>query len=609
MSRLELTNKSKAQDTVNDLYSQVMKKMAGGPDALCPVDVISAFLKLSKAQSCGKCVPCRIGLSAMEKIIDNILDCKAKIEDLTLLRETAESVYISSDCAIGTESAKLVIKALDGFYDDFVSHIEHGKCLMGSFEAVPCRSNCPAGVDIPGYIACVKEGKYQDAIKVIRKDNPLPLVCGLICEHPCEHKCRRSIIDSAINIRGLKRYAVENAGEVDIPKNLPSTNKTVAIVGGGPSGLTAGYYLSLMGHKVTIFEEKSKLGGMLRYGIPAYRLPREQLDKEINDILKTGITVKLNTKIGQDIKIEDLKKNFDAIYLAIGAQTDKKLGIDGEDAKGVISAVDMLRDIGDDKMPNFEGKNVVVVGGGNVAMDVARSSIRLNAKSVKIVYRRRIEDMTALPEEVAGAMEEGCIVMELYAPVSVKKNADGSVNALIAKPQIIGEYDRGRPKPVNSDEPELEIPCDIILIAIGQNIDSEDFEKEGIPTKRGSIMASNSCEIKNNDGVFAGGDCVTGPATVIKAIAAGKIVSANIDSYLGFNHKLNVDVEIPENKVSDNSPMGRVNMKVRPADERKRDFNLMGICCSKKEATQEASRCLRCDKCGFGKFKGGRVQW
>ncbi|HIU58778.1 MAG TPA: FAD-dependent oxidoreductase [Candidatus Scatosoma pullistercoris] len=608
MSRLSIITQNKAQATVEELYKDVERRISASPSGLCPVDMAASFLKMCHAQSCGKCVPCRIGLGTLEKLLDDVLDGNATLDTIELIRKTAEGIYYSADCAIGYEAARMVLKGIEGFRDDFVEHIEHGRCKCTLNQPVPCVAQCPAGVDIPGYISLVEAGRNADAVRLIRKDNPLVAVCGLICEHPCEVRCRRSMMDASINIRGLKRYAAEHAGDVPVPNPLPPTGKKVAVIGGGPGGISAAYYLSLMGHSVTLFEAKKKLGGMLRYGIPSYRLPREILDKEIAQLMSVGVEVKTETTVGENPSILDLKKDFDAVYIAIGAQTDKKIGIEGEDAKGVVSAVEMLRGIGDDEMPDFKGKDIIVIGGGNVAMDVARSSIRLGAKRVRIVYRRRQVDMTAMKEEVAGAIEEGCEVLELCSPLRIEKDEKGNAVALWVKPQIIGAYDRGRPKPCNSEKPEERLACDMVLVAIGQGIESRNFEKHGIPVKRGVIDALNWSGIKDIPGVFAGGDCVTGPATVIRAIAAGKVAAANIDEYLGFRHELKVDVDIPPIRLDDRLPCGRVNMKERNASERKKDFKLMECGMSEEEALQEARRCLRCDHFGYGIFKGGRVE-
>ena len=419
MSRLSIITPNKAQATVEELYKDVERRIIASPTGLCPVDMAASFLKMCHAQSCGKCVPCRIGLGALERLLDDVLDGNATLDTIDLIEKTAQSIYYSADCAIGYEAARMVLKGIEGFRDDFVEHITYGRCKHQITQPVPCVSQCPADVDIPGYISLVEEGRYADAVRLIRKDNPFVSACGLVCEHPCEAGCRRSMMDASINIRGIKRYAAEHAGEVPAPKPLPKTGKKVAVIGGGPAGISAAYYLTLMGHSVTLYEAKKKLGGMLRYGIPGYRLPRDILDKEIATLISVGIEVKLETKVGDKPSIADLKEKYDAIYIAIGAQTDKKLGIEGEDAKGVISAVEMLKKIGDDEMPDYKDKDILVIGGGNVAMDVARSSIRLGAKSVKIIYRRRMEDMTAQHDEIIGAIDEGCELLELQAPVRI----------------------------------------------------------------------------------------------------------------------------------------------------------------------------------------------
>ena len=268
MSRLSIITRNKAQQTIEILYKDLERRIVASPPGLCPIDLTSSFLKMCHAQTCGKCVPCRIGLGQLITLLEDVLDGEARLETIDLIEKTARTIYYSADCAIGYEAANMVLKGIEGFRDDFEEHILRGRCTCELNQAIPCVSLCPAGVDIPGYIALISEGRYGDAVKLIRKDNPMPVVCALICEHPCETRCRRNMIDDAINIRGLKRYAVENAGDVPIPKIAPATGKKVAIIGGGPSGLSAAYYLAIMGHDVEIFEQRKHLGGMLRYGIP-----------------------------------------------------------------------------------------------------------------------------------------------------------------------------------------------------------------------------------------------------------------------------------------------------------------------------------------------------
>ena len=373
MSRLDIMTPSRSQTVIDGLYRDVERRIASSPPGLCPVDLALSFLRLCHAQTCGKCVPCRIGLGQLATLLEQVLNGEATMETLSIIERTARVIYNSADCAIGRDAARLVSDGLAGFRDDYEEHILHHRCLGGMQNPVPCVALCPAGVDIPGYVALVKNRRYADAVRLIRKDNPFPSACAYICEHPCEARCRRRMIDDAINIRGLKRYAVDHAGDVPNPSNAQPTGKTVAVIGGGPGGLSAAYYLSLMGHKVTVFEQRSKLGGMLRYGIPSYRLPRERLQAEIDWILSAGIDVELDHSVNGE-ELVRLRDEFDAVYLAIGAHSDKKLGLPGEEAPGVESAVKMLRAIGDDELPDLSGQRVCVIGGGNVAMDVARAA-------------------------------------------------------------------------------------------------------------------------------------------------------------------------------------------------------------------------------------------
>ena len=616
MSRLTILTKDKAQVTMESLYQDLERRIVASPPGLCPVDLTRSFIKMCLAQSCGKCVPCRVGLRQLARLFDDVLDGEANEETVENIKLTAEGIYYSADCAIGYEAAKLALKSVDGCIDDFESHIHNGFCSCNSNQPVACVKSCPAGVDIPGYIALVQQGRYADAVRLIRRDNPMPTTCAYICEHPCENRCKRTIIDAPVNIRGLKKMAVDNSGIVPVPECEAPTGKKVAIIGGGPGGLSAAYYLALMGHKVTIFEQRKQLGGMLRYGIPNYRFPRKKLDEEIDSILSTGIEVKKNISVGKDISFDDITKEYDATYISIGAHADKKIGIEGEDAKsGITSAVEMLRAIGDGDMPDYTGKKVIVIGGGNVAMDVARSSIRLGASKVSIVYRRRKADMTALEEEVEGAEAEGCDVLELMSPVRIKQDEEGNAIGLIVKPQMISRVSHGRPAPKAAAKDEVLLESDLIVVAIGQGIETKSFEEHGIKVQRGVISALNTGNITPQDGemsegVFAGGDCVTGPATVIKAIAAGKVAAANIDEYLGFNHEITCDVEIPYASNEDKVACGRVEVALRDAAERKNDFEPIEYGFSCEEACQEAGRCLRCDHFGFGAFRGGREeQW
>ena len=610
MSRLEVKTPGQAQAVVEQLYRNMERRIAASPPGLCPVDMALNFLDLCRAQTCGKCVPCRVGLTQLSNMIREVLDGEPSMKILDRIEGTAQVIVDTADCAIGIDAANLVLMGLRGFRDDYEEHILHHRCLGSLKNPVPCVALCPAGVDIPGYIALVNEGRCADAVRLIRKDNPFPTACAYICEHPCEARCRRNMVDDALNIRGLKRYAVDHAGDVPQPKPAKATGKSVAIVGGGPGGLSAAYYLALMGHKVTVYEKQRALGGMMRYGIPSYRFPREKLDGEIASILSLGIEVHTGVDVGTDVSFDELKQEYDCLYLSIGAHTDKKTGIEGEDSLGVVSAVELLRHIGDNEMPDFTGQNVAVIGGGNVAMDVTRSAIRLGAEKVTCVYRRRQEDMTAQAEEVEGAIAEGAEVLTLQAPLRIEADENGHVAALWTQPQIIGEMDKaGRPRPGTADVEPLRIPADTIIVAIGQGIETRGLEQTGIKIQRGgALLADSSTQLPDMVGVFAGGDCVTGPATVIRAIAAGKAAAANIDEYLGFNHEIESEVKVPTPRCTDLRPRGRVNATERDACERKGDFQCIECGMTDQEAGQESSRCLRCDHFGYGIFKGGRVE-
>lgn len=588
------------------LYGDLARRGAVAPASNCPVEQSAAFVKLCLSQSCGKCVPCRIGLRQLAGILDRILDGQGKEEDLAQLEALAATIADSADCVIGAEAAHSLLNSLKAFQADFKSHVQSDRCTA-AFEPIPCKAGCPAHVDIPGYIALTKAGQYADAIRLIREDNPFPAACALVCEHPCEHHCRRNMVDDAVNIRGIKRMAVDNAGDVPVPACMPSTGKKVAVVGGGPSGLTAAYYLQLMGHQVTVYEQRNQLGGMMRYGIPRYRLPNNYLDGDINSILSTGVEVHTNVSIDAS-GYKTLREEFDAVYLAIGAHTYKSLGVPGGDAEGVLSAVELLRAMGDGNAPDLAGKRVVIVGGGNVAMDCTRTAMRLGAASVKCVYRRRQLDMTALAEEVEGAIAETCEMVTMMAPVRVETDENGKVAALVVQPQIPGAYDRGRPKPAKAAKDEVRIECDVVIGAIGQVVDSASFAAEGVPTKWNNIQSDNATAIKEVDGVFSGGDCASGPSTVIRAVEAGKTAAANIDAYLGFDHKLPRAVEVPAAASASLGAWGRVNLAERSAEDRKDDFDLMELNMTEQEAQQECSRCLRCDHYGLGAFCGGRSQ-
>ncbi|SMB91647.1 NADPH-dependent glutamate synthase beta chain [Peptoniphilus asaccharolyticus DSM 20463] len=605
MSRLELKSPSRAKIIIDDIYENLRQRIESSPPGLCPVDITRAFIEMCHAQTCGKCIPCRVGLQQLKNLLSDVLNGKADMSTLNLIEETAKSISETADCAIGYEAAHMVHRSITNCRDDYEEHVINGRCICMTTQPVPCVAMCPANVDIPGYVALIREKRYTDALTLMRKDNPFPTTCGFICEHPCEERCRRNMVDDAINIRGLKRFAADMAGKVPTQKCTKSTGKKIAIVGGGPAGLSTAYYLQLMGHQSTVFEMLPGLGGMLRYGIPNYRLPKDRLNDDINAILETGVEVKYGLKIGIDIDLNDLRREYDAVLITVGASTDKKLGLDGEKSEGIVSAVKFLREVGMGILPDIEGKRAAVIGGGNVAMDAVRTLVRLGASKVSCVYRRRTADMTALPNEIEGALAEGVEMVTLKAPSRLEIE-DGKLKGVWVEPQMISNIKGGRASVIPTGEPEEFIPCEVLVVAIGQNIETEHYEGVGVPIEKGKIFTLPNGGFRGIPGLFAGGDCASGPATVIKAIAAAKVMAANIDEYLGYHHEITCDVEIPEPNIEDKTYCGRVELPEREACMRVLDFDGVELNMNEKAAHQEAARCLRCDHFGFGIFKGGR---
>jgi len=553
-----------------------------------------------------------------------ILEGEGTSDTLKKLEELCVMITKTADCAVGVVAANTVLDSLHEFADEYESHIKNRRCVENVIQTVPCLTLCPAHVDVPGYVALIHEHDYAGAINTIRKKNPFPTACAYVCEHPCEKRCRRSIVDQPINIRGLKKYAVDQipADQVDTPTRNVDTGKTVGIVGGGPSGLTAAYFLTMMGHKVVVYDEHEKLGGMLRYGIPEYRLPKDKLDEDINAILKSGdIEVHLNTKVGRDISVKELREKYDALYLGLGAQIGNRMPVENSDAENVIPAADFLQKIAAGEKMDLSGKDVVLIGGGNVSMDAARTAIRLNAKTVNVFTRKR-DDYTALESEIESAKEEGVIFRTLLNFLHFEESVEdeNKIAAVWLQPQIVGEFDSmGFVTTEHSSAYPYRFKCDLLILGVGQRCDVADFEKEGIPVERGRILADETCSvkfaeegsdtetaIKESKGIFSGGDCVTGPSTAINAIAAGQVAAYNIDEYLGYHHIVDYDVQTPFAMPNKCIPTGRAEIEERDPFERRKDFEHVEVPMTPEEADRESGRCLRCDHFGCGDMRGGR---
>jgi formate dehydrogenase beta subunit len=470
----------------------------------------------------------------------------------------------------------------------------------------PCQRTCPAGINIPAYIGAIREGNYRKAIEVIKETNPLPLTCGRVCPHPCEEICRLGKVADPVNINHLKRFVADmemNSGERITPYKAPDTGKRVAVVGGGPAGLTCAYYLARYGHKPTIFEAMPKLGGMLRYGIPEYRLPKDVLDWEIEGIVEMGVEVRTNMRMGEDFTIDSLKKEgFNAIFLGTGAWGSRGLGVEGEQLEGVLSGTRFLIDQGLGKETPI-GEKVTIIGGGNTALDAARTSWRLGAKEVTIIYRRSRKEMPANDIEIEEAEREGIRFHFLAAPVKLI-GENGKLTHLEYIGMELGEPDEsGRRRPAPRPGTEKVIPVDNVIAAIGQFPVTDLLKEDGLAATRWDtieVKNGNTGET-NTEGVFAGGDAVSGASIAVEAIGAGRRAARAINLYLRGE-----EVRLPEGTITRDSnlpdvkelilvPEGeRVKMPELAVEDRRDNFDEVERGLDVEAARREAERCLRC---------------
>ena len=568
----------------------------------CMVDIARFFMEFCQEESCGKCTPCREGTKRMLELLTKIVEGRGKLEDIAILENLAEMVKDSSLCGLGQTAPNPVLSTLRYFRGEYEDHILEHHCVAGvchDLVKTQCSNACPLGQEVPGYISLVMEERFEDAIRLIRQNNPMPGVLGRVCHHPCMDVCVRAQTDEPINIPKIKYFASDMAREKRIQVEFTRAREKeekIAIVGGGPSGLGAAYYLSLMGYKPTIFEELPKLGGMLRYGIPAYRLPREILDEEIHYIVNTGITVRTGVRIGGEISLEELRRGFDAIFIGIGAHRSQVMGIPGEDIDGVYGGAEFLRQVELGNAPPI-GTTVAVVGGGNVAIDVARTCRRMGAE-VTIVYRREQKDMPAAREEIEDALAEGINLKTLMMPRSIV-NDNGRL-ALTVQRCEPGEFDkdgRRRPAPIPGAI-EME-QFETIFAAIGQGPVTNFLE--GVELMRGLIAVDRRMLKTNLEGVYAGGDAVTGPAMAVDALAAGRRAAISIDRDLSRRRgerphteehgQIFLTMRVPEEIVK--QEMERVP-KISP-QERIKGFREVEMGFDLEAVKRECSRCLRCD--------------
>jgi len=564
----------------------------------CMVDVARYFLSFTQDESCGKCIPCRLGTKQMLDILNDITHGRGKMEDIDLLLNLSEQIKAGSLCGLGQTAPNPVITTIRYFREEYEEHIKKHHCRAAVCEGLvsaPCTHTCPAGVDAPRYIRFIAQGKPSEAVAVIREKIPFPSVCGYVCIHPCEAKCRRELLDEAIGIRVLKRFAVDNDNGMwkQNSRMASSTDKKVAIVGSGPAGLTAAFYLAKLGHKVTVFEALPEVGGMMRVAIPDYRLPKDVLTKDIKEIEAVGVDIRTKTKIEST---DDLfEQGYNAVFLAMGAHQGLKIGVKGEDSPGVMDCVSFLREVSLGKKVEV-GEGVAVIGGGNAAIDSARTALRLGAKEVTIVYRRTKDEMPAATEEIEGAIEEGVKIRFLAAPLSIRQK-NGRLE-LECNSMQLGDIDasgRRRPEPIEGGQFVMDF--DTIIAAIGQR--PEVPSRFDLSLGRGNaIVVDPDTLATDKEGVFAGGDVVKGPASVIEAIAHGRLAATSIDKYLGGEGDIEETLAPPEEAMKpleEAEEEMRVEIPAPPAKERIKNFGDVELSLSQKMAIKEAGRCLRCD--------------
>jgi len=575
----------------------------------CMVDVARYFTEFSNSESCGKCTPCREGLAQTLEIIKKFTSGKAQEEDIKTLEELGQVIKATALCGLGQTAPNPVLTTLRYFRDEYDHHMIEKKCEPGIcqdlFTAL-CENSCPMHMNIPRYLQLLKENKLEDAFESSLRDNPLPSTIGRICHFHCQMKCRREGIDAPVSQGEIHRYISDTVYAKEsykkiynrlISEKMPPTHKKIAIVGGGPAGLTAAFYLVRLGHDVTIYDSEAEAGGILRWGIPKYRLPLDILQREIDFIKELGVKFVMNTCVGKDISLEQLEHDNHVVILAVGAHKDTELQISGCNLNGVISGMDFLKEIAHEKKPEI-GRHVVIVGAGNVAIDAARTALRLGSE-VTVVYRRLKADMPANKDEIKEAENEGVNFLFLCNPEEILADANDKVRGVRLMKMACGEVDlSNRRKPVPTGE-FFTLDCDNVIMAIGEEVDAEFAKEYGINLKsNGSILVDHFTHETNHPKFYAIGDAITGPATAAEAMGIAKKAAEVIDLKLMDKnrfHKLFREFEY-SNEVPLKPEGGNRHYSVKlPLEERVGNFKEISLGYTPAQAYAEAARCLRCD--------------
>jgi NADH-quinone oxidoreductase subunit F len=595
----------------------------------CMVDIARFFLDFVQDESCGKCPPCRIGTKRMLEIVDRICEGRGEEGDVERLIELGQKIKDTALCGLGQTAPNPVLSTIRHFRNEYDAHIRQKRCPAGVCAALvraPCENACPAGVNVPGYVSLLAEGRYDEALKLHRERNPFAAVSARVCIHLCEGKCRRASLDEPLALRSLKRFLVEQEDGAQLPEvreNAENARRRVAIVGAGPAGLSCAYFLARLGYRPTVFEAEAKPGGMLVQAIPAYRLPRDVIEREVRMIERMGVEIRTGVRLGRDISLAGLRaEGYEAVFLGVGAPTGSRLGIPGDDAAGVTEAIRFLREYNlavnakgrrtngkrksspADVAAPAVGRQVVVVGGGNAAIDAARTALRLGARTVTVLYRRTRAEMPAYAEEIAEAEREGVRLVVLAAPIEVVTQ-DGRVTGLRCRRMALGPFDRsGRrrpePAPDGPDNP-FTIEADQVIAAVGQTLEASDL-LGGTPvhvSSRGYLVADPITGQTSVPWVFAGGDAVLGPASVVEAVGQAEAAAVAIDTFLtGAEHAFWRDapeVETDFDPDADPVPYGRAKVRTISLARRKTSFDEVELPWGETVAVREARRCLRCD--------------